>query len=302
MASPPDILVAGALHLDVVVDAPRLPRLDETLPGTRVAYPVGGKGANQAMAAARMGGRVAMAGAVGADAFGPRILSALDAAGVDRTGVAVLPGESGMSVAIVEASGGYGAVIVTGANARIDPAAVAVGPGLRLLVLQNEIPEAANLALAHRAVGVGARIILNAAPARNIATDLLRMTDLLVVNRVEAADLTAMPEDRLDPAGAAGALRRAGPRAVIVTLGADGLWLAADGAAPRHLPAFPVQAVSTHGAGDMFTGALAAALSRGAEIAQAARFGQAAAALHVAADPAQRSHITRARAEALTGG
>ncbi|MDH3264281.1 MAG: PfkB family carbohydrate kinase, partial [Paracoccaceae bacterium] len=110
------VWVVGSLHLDVIVEAPRLPRLDETLVGQGVSYRLGGKGGNQAVAAARMGAEVAMAGAVGSDAFAETLLAELDRAGVDRAGVARLPGASGMSVAILDATGGYGAVIVSAAN------------------------------------------------------------------------------------------------------------------------------------------------------------------------------------------
>ncbi len=270
------ILVCGALHLDIVVSAPRLPRLDETVAGGAVREVEGGKGGNQARAAALMGAPTAFAGCVGSDGWGERLLAGLVAAGVDASRVARDRGASGMSVAIEE-PGGYGAVIVSGANLRIDPAAIEPPAGLRLLLLQNEIPEAANLALARRARATGARVILNAAPARPLSPALRALTDILVVNRVEAADMAG--EDAA-PEAAARALAAGGPGAVIVTLGAEGLVLAAEGAAAAS-PAFPVSARSSHGAGDMFVGALAARLHEGAPLAEAARFAQAAAALFV---------------------
>jgi ribokinase len=288
------ILVAGSLHLDVIVDAPHLPREDETVTGRAVAYAFGGKGGNQAIAAARMGARVAMAGRVGDDAFAARLLAGLAEAGVDATRVQRGTGASGMSVAITLPGGGYGAVIVSAANLAIDAAAVALPGGLRWLVLQNEIPEAVNIALAQRARAAGARVILNAAPARSMAPALLAATDVLVVNRVEAADLTG-PD--LAPEAAAAALAARGPGAVIVTLGAEGLVLW--DSASRRAPAHAVAAVSTHGAGDMFVGALAAALDSSATLAEAAAFGQAAAALHVAAPVAERAAIAPAAVRAL---
>ncbi|MFZ5710041.1 MAG: PfkB family carbohydrate kinase [Pseudomonadota bacterium] len=290
MSGAADILVAGALHLDVVVTAPRLPRLDETLPGTSVAYPLGGKAGNQAMAAARMGARVALAGRVGTDAAGPRLISALDEGGVDRTQVRTVAGESGMSVAIVTEGGGYGAVIVPGVNRTIDAGEIVVEHGTRLLLLQNEIAETVNLSLARRARETGARVVLNAAPARAVPAELLGLTDILVVNRVEAADLTGQDAEGLAAEAAARALRRLGPKAVIVTLGGDGLVLA-EGAGTERAPAFAVTVVSTHGAGDAFIGALAAGLVRGAGLADAARFAQGAAALTVAAAPEARLGI-----------
>jgi len=299
---PPEILVAGALHLDVVVTAPRLPRPDETLAGSAVAYPLGGKGGNQAVAAARMGAAAAIAGRVGTDAFGAALLAALDAAGVDRAQVRQVAGASGMSVAIVGADGAYGAVTVSGVNAGIDPAEIALPPGLKLLLLQNEIPEAVNLALAARARAAGARVILNAAPMRPAAPGLFALTDILVVNRVEAADLTGVPADRADPAAALGRLTGAGARAAVVTLGAEGLVAAdtaADGGAPFALPAFAVSPVSSHGAGDAFIGAMAAELARGAGFRAALRFGQACAALTVATAPENRARLGAAAVRAL---
>lgn len=280
----PEVFVLGALHLDVVVDAPHLPRLDETVVGSGVAYRFGGKGGNQAVAAARMGARTAMAGRVGRDRFAEMILAALDEAGVDRSGVLEGEGASGMSVAIVDARGDYGAVIVSGVNRGIDPASVALPEGVRVVLLQNEVPEAVNLALAAQAGD--ARVILNAAPARAVAAELMARVDLLVVNRGEAAALAATE----DPDGAARRLLGQGPRAVIVTLGGDGLVLATpDGllrmAAPR------VDVVSTHGAGDAFTGALAAELARGAALPDACAFAQGAAALTVATAPDHRNAL-----------
>jgi ribokinase len=284
------ILVAGALHLDVVVTAPRLPLPDETLPGTSVAYPFGGKGGNQALAAARMGARAAMAGRVGSDDFGDRLLAALDRGRVNREQVRRVPGPSGMSVAIVTADGGYGAVIVSGVNAGIDPGEIAVPAGTRLLLLQNEIPEPANLALARKARAAGARVILNAAPARPVGEALLALADILIVNRVEADQMTGARG--LAPADAAAALRLGGARTVIVTLGADGAILSEPGRSIVAEPAFAVaRVVSSHGAGDTFIGAFAAELATGATPQAALRFGQAAAALAVATPPEERDRI-----------
>lgn len=288
------ILVCGALHLDVVVTALRLPRLDETLAGQGVSYPFGGKGGNQALAAARMGASVAMAGRVGDDAFAATLLAALDAGGVDRSLVQQGEGPSGMSVAIVDASGGYGAVIVSAANLLIDPGRIEVPSGTTHVLLQNEIPEAVNLAVAAKARAAGARVILNAAPARAMPAALLSLTDLLIVNRVEAGDLVAGP-----PEAAAQALAARGPGAVIVTLGAEGLVLW-DGALTM-LPAHRVKVVSTHGAGDAFVGALAAEWARGGDLRRAAGFGQAAAALQVSTPPEARGAITVGAVRGLMG-
>jgi ribokinase len=286
--SAPAILCAGSLHHDVIVEAPGLPRVDQTLAGTGVRTAFGGKGGNQAAAAARAGARVYMAGAVGSDDAAVTLREALDTAGVRREGVQTHPGPSGMSVAISLPDGSYGAVIVSGANLLFRPEAVAFPKACRLLLLQSEIPEAANLHLAQRARSAGLRVILNAAPARPVSHTLLRHLDLLVVNRGEAADLLKRPEAGIDPAAAAADLRSLGPEAVIVTLGAGGLVLAQAGGAAAQ-PARAVSVVSTHGAGDAFIGALAAEWARGATLADAAAFGQAAAALHVSLPVDERS-------------
>ena len=289
----PVLLCAGSLHHDVIVDAPGLPRPDQTLTGTAVRYAFGGKGGNQAAAAARAGAEVHMAGAVGSDDAAMILREALDDAGVRRHGVQTHPGPSGMSVAISLPDGLYGAVIVSGANLLLRPEAVAFPADCALLLLQSEISEDANLFLAQRAQSDRVRTILNAAPARPVSPALMACLDLLVVNRGEAADLLGQDEATLDPAQAALDLRGRGPAAVVVTLGAGGLVLA-DGGAPVRLPAQPVSVVSTHGAGDAFIGALAAEWARGSDLASAAAFGQAAAALHVSLPFADRAGIDEA--------
>lgn len=292
-----EILVVGALHLDVVVEAPHLPAIDETVVGRSVAYRFGGKGGNQAVSAARMGARVAMAGRVGPDRFGAQILAALDDAGVDRGGVLTVPGASGMSVAIVDNAGDYGAVIVSGVNLGIDGGAVALPPGLRAILLQNEVPEAVNRAVAARAAP-DVRVILNAAPARPVAPELLARVDLLVANRGEAEALAGTG----DPLAAAGILMARGPGAVIVTLGADGLVCATAGGARDRMPAHDVEVISTHGAGDSFVGALAAELVRGAGLPEALAFAQGAAALTVSTRPDARGAITPGAVRAFLAG
>ena len=283
MAKPTfDVIVCGSLHLDIVVDAPHLPRLDETAVGTSWRQVCGGKGGNQAVQAAKHGAKTAMIGRLGADDFGWRLYAHLDGAGVDRSGVRVArDARTGMSVAIIDANGDYGAVIVSGANlsqkaTRIVAAWQRLGRA-RVLVLQNEIPEAANIAAADVARKSGALIILNAAPARSSAAALLDHVDVLLVNRIEAEMLASAPV--VDRASAIAALPALGAahRAVIVTLGGGGLVVAARGQPPVEIDALPVTVVSTHGAGDCFAGALAARLAAGDDIVAASRFANAAA-------------------------
>ena len=281
-----DVIVCGSLHLDVMVYSPRLPRPDETVVGTKWALQCGGKGGNQAVMASRAGARVAMIGRVGADDFGARLRRHLVDAGVDSRAVLVDKSVgSGMSAAIVRDDGDYGAVIVSGANLKLEPAAVAahwkaIG-GARVLVLQNEIADAANLAAASAAHSDGAFVILNAAPARAMTEALLDRVDCLVVNRIEAEMLSGGPV--LDPGEAASALSRVGGRIknVIVTLGGEGLVIKSADGTISAIAAQRVKVVSSHGAGDCFVGALAAKLASNASAADAAGFANAAAAAHV---------------------
>ncbi len=288
------VFVVGALHLDVVVDAPRLPVLDETLIGSGVAYRFGGKGGNQALATARMGATVAMAGRVGDDTFAGPVLAALDRAGVDRSQVWQGPGDTGMSVAIVEPGGEYGAVVVSGVNRLIQPDEVDPGEA-SVVLLQNEIPEAVNLHVARRAAS--AQVILNAAPAREASKDLLAAVDVLVVNRIEAAQMVGAESPDIDPGAAAKRLAALGLDAVIVTLGAEGgvIW---DGQALTKVAPPTRSHGSAHGAGDSFVGALAAELARAQGLAAAVRFATCAAAHFVQTAPDAREDICRKDVEA----
>ena len=281
-----DVIVCGSLHLDILLYAPSLPRPDETVAGRRWERQCGGKGGNQAVMAARAGARTAMIGRVGADDFGERLTRNLVASGVDASGVGVDPvAGSGMSAAIVRDDGDYGAVIVSGANLAIEPEDPpgqwrGLG-GARALILQNEVPERVNIAAAREARAAGARVLLNAAPAREMAPELLSLVDVLIVNRVEAAMLSGVEIAGMD--GAARALAKLRPlaRAVVVTLGGDGSLVQPEVGAAEWIAPKPVKVVSTHGAGDCFVGTLAARLARGDSLLQAAKFASGAAADHV---------------------
>ncbi len=282
----PLVLIVGSLHLDIVVEAGALPQRDETCVGTRWYPKCGGKGGNQALAVRRAGVACRMLGAVGADDFGTRLREGLAAAGVDHAFVASLASHAtGMSAAILDPAGDYAAAIVSGANLAIDPAALeddALWRSVRVLVLQNEVTPALNLAAARAARMRGLPVVLNAAPARALDPALAAATDVLVVNRVEAEAMGTGRVDTLDAAAAAAdLLGRAWP-SVIVTAGGAGLALRMSGRTTR-IPATPVRVVSTHGAGDAFTGTLAARLARGEHLAAACAAASEAAAVHVAA-------------------
>ena len=281
----PVVVVVGSLHYDIMVDAPDRPRKGETVTGYAWRPKFGGKGGNQAVAAAKAGAEVRMAGAVGADEFGRFLLDALGAGGVDASRVARLPNVgSGMSVAISDASGDYGAVIVAGATLLVDPTAL-TEPGLwrgaRALILQNEMPDAVNLSAARAARTAGATVCLNAAPYRPLPGELAALVDLLVVNALEAEELGGLAvTDLASAAAAAAALARRFP-SVVVTAGGEGVAGVRRGEDPVVLPALPVTLVSTHGAGDAFVGALVTALAAGRPFAECLRSANAAAATHV---------------------
>lgn len=282
-----DVVVLGSLHYDITVSAPDRPRRGETLMGFAWAPKFGGKGGNQAVAAAAAGAETAMIGAVGDDDFGHSLLARLGETGVEASGVKIVPGgKSGMSVAIFDAEGDYGAVVVSGANLTLDGARLEREAtrlrSAKVLILQNEIPESANLRAAEQVAAAGGRVILNAAPARETAQALLDRVDILVVNAVEAEMLAGTaPFEDLAGAEAAGRVLLGRCRAVIVTAGGAGaVYLDRDGLTLA-VPAEKVQVVSTHGAGDCYVGTLAARLTKGDTIEAAMIAAGHAAALLV---------------------
>lgn len=280
------VSVFGSLHHDIMIDAPALPRLGETVAGYGWRPVSGGKGLNQAVAAARAGAIVSIVGAVGNDEFGNGLLDHLDRMGVDRSRVRRTPdARTGISVAITEKNGDYAAVIVSGTNLSLGESDVRLAADLwrstAILLLQNEVPEEANMLAAQAAKNGGACIVLNAAPARPMAGALLALVDILVVNAIEAQILAGGPDiASLDDA--LGAARRLSSRVevTIVTAGGLGLAFAGERAGEGTIASIPVKVVSTHGAGDMFVGTLAADLAQGAELRRALdRANRAAAAL-----------------------
>lgn len=281
----PTALVVGSLHHDIMVEADHLPRRDETATGRRWYPKFGGKGGNQAVAVARAGVACRMLGAVGTDGFGQFLRERLRAGGVDDRFVATLADVgSGMSVAIQDRSGDYAATIVSGANLRIDAAALqdpALWQDVGLLILQNEVAEDLNLTAATKARSRGVRTLLNAAPARALPEALVPLVDLLVVNAVEAEMMGAGIV--ADLAGAAAAARLLSDRfgSVIVTAGSLGLAAVTPEDGVFTVAAQKVQAVSSHGAGDAFVGTLGAGLARGTPVREAVEAASRAAARHV---------------------
>ncbi len=281
----PVVLTVGSLHYDIMVEADHLPRKDETAIGSRWFPKFGGKGGNQAVAAAKAGATSRMVGAVGDDDFGRFLRENLTRGRVDDRFIAIIPGVgSGMSVAIQDAEGDYAATIVSGANLHLPALALsndAVWEGVKVLILQNEVPEGINLAAAAEARKRGIPTLLNAAPFRELGADFRRLVDVLVVNAVEAEMMGTAPVCCLHGAADAAKLLADQFETVIVTAGAKGL--AAWGAAEERLqlPAEKVEVVSSHGAGDAFIGTLAAGLAAGKNLEQSCRAASVAAARHV---------------------
>ena len=283
---PIDIVVLGSLHMDIMVSAGDRPRRGETLAGHSWSLKPGGKGGNQAVEAASAGARTAMIGAVGDDHFGRALLQNLQTHGVDKSHVGVrTDARSGMSVAIMDSGGDYGAVIVSGANLLLDAsdadAAHSLFPGARWLLLQQEVPEAANVAASRVARLHGVKTILNAAPSRPFPDALKGLIDILVVNAIEAEAMGAPPVDSLLAAGQAATHLLRFADAVVVTAGGAGASIATRCGQPVEVAGHKVDLLSTHGAGDCFIGSLAAELAGGADLEEAARYANARAALRV---------------------
>ncbi|HLW79789.1 MAG TPA: ribokinase [Terriglobia bacterium] len=282
------IVVVGSLNMDLVACASRIPVAGETITGHTFFDGAGGKGANQAFAAARLGGRVSMLGRVGDDDYGRRMRSNLEQAGCDVSGVETIDGSaSGIALIFVADSGQNSIVIVPGANSRFSPQHVEAAhddfQGATSVLLQLENPLPTVIAAAHQGRAAGARVILDPAPAQPLPDELFRLIDILTPNETEAAILAGLPPGRVDVPHAmaiAHSLRERGAGTVVVKLGDQGCVLAADGAA-RHLPVRQVEAVDTTAAGDVFNGALAVALSEGMDLASACGFANRAAAVSV---------------------
>ena len=270
----PRIVVAGSANMDVVGLAERLPAPGETVLGDDFVMNPGGKGANQAIAAARAGGDTAFLGAIGSDSFGVTITARLVAAGVDTAHVRTTYGSSGVAVIMVDRAGENSILVSPGANSTftdLTDAEQAVIAGGDVLLCQQEIPAATVLAAARAGHAGGTRVVLNAAPARPLHPDLLAMVDLLVVNEVEAQAVTGRPEPDV------AALLEVVPRAVL-TLGGAGSWFAERGGRTERVPAVPVDVVDTTAAGDAFCGALAVAWGEGRDLVDAVRWASAAGA------------------------
>ncbi|MFF3481905.1 ribokinase [Streptomyces sp. NPDC002701] len=290
-----DLLVVGSANADLVVGVERRPGAGETVLGSDLALHPGGKGANQAVAAARLGARTALLARVGDDAHGRLLLDSQRAAGVDTAGVLVGGAPTGVALITVDPSGDNSIVVSPGANGRLTPddvrapAASALLSASRVVSAQLEIP-LETVEEVVRGLRSGSRFVLNPSPPRELPAAVLAACDPLIVNEHEArvvlgADAGKTPEEW------AGALLALGPRSVVVTLGEEGA-LAADASGTVRVPAVRVDAVDTTGAGDSFTAALAWRLGAGESLADAAAYAARVGAVAVTREGAQASFPT----------
>lgn len=294
-----DLLVVGSANADLVIGVDRRPAAGETVLGTDLVTHPGGKGANQAVAAARLGARTALLARVGDDAHGSLLSDSLRTAGVDTATLLTGGAPTGVALITVDPSGDNSIVVSPGANGRLSPADVRGAGRLfaaaRVVSLQLEIPLPTVVAVVET---THARVVLNPSPPAPLPAQVLAACDPLVVNEHEARFL--LGEDAGEsPEDWASALLALGPRSVVVTLGAAGALVAdADGAV--RVPSMRVRAVDTTGAGDAFTGALAWRLSAGDDLETAARFAVRVGAAAVTKAGAQESYPTLEEVEAVT--
>jgi ribokinase len=296
------VIVVGSVNLDLLYRVPHLPRPGETVLGTDLVRLSGGKGGNQAYAAAKVapsGVRVAMIAGVGDDEAATMLRDELSAAGIDVTGVRTVAGASGTALIAIDDRGENTIVVVPGANS-VWPDSVVAELDVRagdVVVVQLEVPFAVVEAVVARAAAAGARVVLNAAPLDRRATELLGAVDVLVVNEIEAGEMFGFDEglEADDVAAIAGGSECD----LVVTLGSRGVVFApARGAAVQHA-AFAVDAIDTVGAGDAFVGGLAAALASSASLETAVRWGSAAGALTTTVVGARHPHLDRTAVQTL---
>lgn len=295
------IVVVGSINMDLVVRAPRHPAPGETILGTDFQTFPGGKGANQAVAAARLGGKVMMVGRVGTDPFGDVLLANLNKDGVDTRYVYRTEATaSGVALITVSESGQNNIVVVPGANWKLLPSDVqAAEPafkGAGVVLMQLEIPVETAAAAVHMAKKYGAQVVFNPAPAQPLDASLLAEVDFLVPNEQELSLLTGLQPIKL----AAHSLQSIGVKHLIVTLGSKGVYVLENGSS-THLTSHPVLVIDTTAAGDAFVGAFAVGLTEGLPPHQAAAMGNAAGALSVTVAGAQPSLPTRASLNEFLG-
>jgi len=298
------IVVVGSINLDLVAATQRIPSAGETVAGLSFRTFPGGKGANQAVAAARVGGSVSMVGKVGTDAFGVQLRESLEEFNVNTEAVEIVPGSSGVALINTDAKGENAITVVAGANAHLSPADldsnIDVIRRAGILLAQLEIPLETVEYLAAIAFRERIPLMLDPAPARSLPLSLLKCVDWLTPNETETCALTGQRPGELSDKSiedAANALLDRGSRNVILKLGARGCYVALSNGTRELLPAYPVHAVDTTAAGDAFNGALAVALLDGQSPLESASWASAVAALSVTRPGAQASMPTAAEVD-----
>ena len=299
-----DILIIGSLNMDTVVRAPHIPATGETIIGSFVANIPGGKGANQACAAGRLGSSAAMLGLVGQDAFGDELIASLHGAGVDTSLIGRANAPTGQALICVNDEGNNAIIVLANANGQCDISRIKAHEReiavSRFIMLQMEIPEDAVMEAIRLGKKHGSCVILNPAPARHpLPNDILPLIDYLTPNETELSVLTGLPANTPDEAAmAAKALIAGGVKAVLATLGSRGaLYVTAD--TVRLFPAEKVQPVDTTAAGDTFNASFAVRLAEGASADEAIRFANAAAGISVTRRGAQPSIPGREEVDAF---
>lgn len=297
------ILVFGSSNTDMIVKSASMPLPGETVLGGEFTMSPGGKGANQAVAAKRLGGDVSFICKIGRDLFGDDALRHYRAEGIDVSGVLRSDKPSGIAVIMVDHGAENSIVVASGANLDIDAADLrAAGPALRscdILLMQLEIPVPAVLEAARIAHASGAFVVLNPAPYVELPEEMFHYVSLLIPNETELASFSGMPVRDIPTAvAAAGVLFAKGVGKMIVTMGGKGS-LILDGGAPQFIPARRIRAVDTTGAGDTYCGALCVAIAEGKSLREAAEFASAVSALSVTKMGAQTAMPGRAEAEAF---
>ncbi len=300
-----EVAVIGSANADLVVEVARRPQGGETLLGGDLQLLPGGKGANQAAAAARSGARVAMVACVGRDANGSYLLEQLRASGVDTELIVEVDRPTGTAIIFLTPDGENSIVVSPGANHALDLETVELSAGAwgaaKVVVLSLEIPLQTAFHVASQAAQVGVRVVLNAAPATGIESATLALCDPLIVNEHEALEVLGLDESDPDVSNyerLAERLREAGAQSVVITLGGDGA-IAVDGQGLTRTPAFRVPVVDTTGAGDAFVGAVACELAAGKSLGDAVRFATAVSAVSVQSVGAQSSYADRAAVESF---
>jgi len=296
----PDILVVGSINADLVVRAPRFPEPGETISGEDLQIIPGGKGANQAVAAARQGASVTMVGRVGKDSFGPDLINNLKKNNVETSHVEIDPqSATGTATIIVDGNGQNSIVLSAGGNGKVSRADVdsASFQDHKLLLLQLEIPLETVLAAAQRAKESGLRVLLNPAPARALPDELISLPDFIVPNEIELSLLTdQLIHDLSSAERAAKRLVERGAKTIIVTLGANGALIVTDKQV-LHVDTYKVDVVDTTAAGDAFIGGFASALLQNKSLEEAVRYGCACGGLATTKFGAQPSLPTREEVE-----